>query len=142
MAQRSFGNHWEIIPPLDFEQPKVEFLIYYGDTHDARKGKIMSATAEKTHRPNLDILVPREWRKSSSGDCYDKGDLKEKLQSYQAIAFLLPEVEPVHPDWLERLVYNSQGEGWDLSAQSFCMLQQVWCYLRDGSARWQDFVAL
>ena len=110
LPQRSFGNHWEIIPPHDFEQPKT-CLVYYGDTHDARKGKIMSATAEKTHRPNLDILVPRQWRKSSSGDCYDKGDLKEKLQSYEAIAFLLPEVEPVHPDWLERLVFNSQGEG-------------------------------
>ena len=62
----------------------------------------MEATLEKTNFPVLDTLVPGDWG-SSLMDGYEMPELNQKLEAYQALVFIRPEIEPIHSDWLERL---------------------------------------
>ena len=70
----------------------------------------MEATLEKTNFPVLDTLVPGDWG-SSLMDGYEMPELKQKLEAYQALVFIRPEIEPIHSDWLERLFSHALENG-------------------------------
>ena len=109
VARRTFGEHWEIVHSSGLEQPKA-CLVYFGPPPDARRQEIMEATLEKTNFPVLDTLVPGDWG-SSLMDGYEMPELKQKLEAYQALVFIRPEIEPIHPDWLERLFSHALENG-------------------------------
>ena len=109
VARRTFGEHWEIVHSSGLEQAKA-CLVYYGPPPDARRQEIMDASLEKTNFPGLDTLVPGDWG-SAVIDGYEMPELNRKLEAYDALVFIRPEIEPIHPDWLERLFSHALENG-------------------------------
>ncbi len=102
---RKVYDHWEILPSRNFQIPKT-CLIFYGREPNPKEFVYVKSLTKITNFHDVEILVPDLWSSNLPFRRYNQLESCCYLTNAEVVVFCSPFIEPMHSDWLEKLVFN------------------------------------